>query len=146
MNFYFLKSFSDSKSNNTLTELFKPIHDYLDMANKPIVLINYIQKNVSKSDRILLNHIPSLFYYSDNYFLYYWCQEDHIWGENGVETLFGDNNIEKVNDILKNKFQIKYIVTSVYKNQFCQIQLTEYLDNYCEVIINDNDYKLYKIK
>jgi hypothetical protein len=140
---------SDAGSNG-LAGSFKI---YFNALNAPFsnnsnskTVLNYINSHIPQNETILLNHLPSFYYYSNNKYLYYWCQEDHAFNEMGQVEIFGKRALKDVYADLKGKYQVKYILTSKYKNQFCQVPFDEFLNDYCTEVFNQYDYLLYKLK
>lgn len=154
--FYFIFNYNISQIGSTETKSFdakKSIQNYFTALNAPFVrdtktqlLVNYIEKNIPQTETILLNHLPTFYYYSKNKYLYYWCQEDHAFNEKGIIEIFANKEFKNVYIDLKNNLGVKYILTSNYKNQFCQVPLDEFVNKYCIKIYSKDDYELFKLK
>lgn len=109
-------------------------------------VINFINSHIPQNETILLNHLPSFYYYTNHKYLYYWCQEDHAFNENGQVEVFGKSAMKDVYIKLKEKFNVEYVLTSKYKNQFCQVPFDDFLRDYCTEVFNQDDYLIYKLK
>jgi hypothetical protein len=110
------------------------------------IMVNYIENNIRQDETILLNNLPAFYYYSNHRYLYYWCQEDHAFNQMGQLEIFESKKLADVYFDLKSKLHVKYILTSKYKNQFCQVPLEDFLNDYCIKVFVHDDYELYQLK
>lgn len=104
-----------------------------------------IHQIVLPGEVVLLNHIPAMYYYSEDKYLYYWCQEDHYFNEEGTKYLFKNRDEKQVLEKLRS-LHVAYILTSEYKNQYCNVPLQEFIEKNTESIFSETGFHFYKLK
>ncbi len=97
------------------------------------------------TSNVLCNNLPGLYYYSDAKAMYYWCEDDHYYGANGIETVFLDRTIEETYEFIVQDLACAYVMTYKKYNMMSS-DFEKFLSEYCVLQYEDTKgYQLYGI-
>jgi hypothetical protein len=119
--------------------------DYPNTSQRKI--FEFISENGRKNGpQLLTNNLPSVYYYTDVYALYYWAGDDLIYDNKGQWPLLKNRTNDQVRSFLVDSMNIGYIYTYEPYNKYND-QFYAFLHDECDLLMQTFDtYQLFKIK
>lgn len=109
-------------------------------------IFEFITENSEREGpRLLTNNLPSVYYYTDAYALYYWSGDDLVFDDKGQWPLLKNRTNQEVRSFLLDSMNIGYIYTYEPYNKYND-QFYAFLHDECELLLQTYDtYQLFKI-
>jgi hypothetical protein len=107
-------------------------------------VIDFIRA-LPKEDKILVNNLPMLYYYTNKIGTYYWCGDDTYYSDKGRSLLMENRNIDQMRQFINDTLGCKYLLSTDYYNQHSE-KFNEFVHSYCKPVFMDNgEFVMYEI-
>lgn len=107
-------------------------------------VIDFI-RSLPKEDKVLVNNLPMLYYYTKKSGTYYWCGDDTYYTDKGRSLLMENRSIDQMRQFISDTLGCKYLLSSDYYNQHSE-KFNEFVHTYCKPVFMDNgEFVLYEI-
>lgn len=101
---------------------------------------------IAPGEKVLVNNLPEVYYYTKAFGHYYWCGSDLLYGQHGPKLLFHDRNQEQVKRFLSDTLGCTWIYTFKSYNRY-NPAFENFLKEDCEQRYSDYDFtELYRIR
>jgi hypothetical protein len=148
--------FMQQKTGNTVTDdkgglmykLMHPLETLTKIENKQksnaYPVIDFI-RTLPKEDKILVNNLPMLYYYTSKSGTYYWCGDDTYYFSKGRSLLMENRSIDQMRQFITDTLGCKYLLSTDYYNQHSE-KFNEFVHSYCKPVFMDNgEFVMYEI-
>jgi hypothetical protein len=107
-------------------------------------VIDFI-RSLPNKEKILVNNLPMLYYYTNKSGTYYWCGDDTYYTDKGRSLLMENRNIDQMRQFINDTLGCKYLLSSDYYNQHSE-KFNEFVHCYCKPVFMDNgEFVMYEI-
>lgn len=101
---------------------------------------------IAPGEKVLVNNLPEVYYYTNAFGHYYWCGSDLLYGNDGPKMLFHDRSQEQVKRFLRDTLGCTWIYTFKSYNRY-NLAFETFLKEDCEQRYSDYDFtELYRIR
>ncbi len=123
--------FKDAFLHNDIPHLQKNNERYIINPNNIAGILQYIdQLPLEKGRGVLSNNLPAIYYYTNARAVYYWCEDDFYYRENGPNFLFKDRDYRAVHQHIVNELKCDYIFTLDLYNAYSD-EFNGFLEAHC---------------
>lgn len=148
--------FMQQKTGNTVPndkvglmyKLMHPLETLTKIENKQkstaYPVIDFI-RSLPEEEKILVNNLPMLYYYTNKSGTYYWCGDDTYYTNKGRSLLMEDRSIDEMRQFISDTLGCKYLLSTDYYNQHNE-KFNAFVHSYCKPVFMDNgEFVMYEI-
>jgi hypothetical protein len=110
----------------------------------PYPIIEVLRELPAKN-KILVNNLPMLYYYTGKQGVYYWCGDDTYYTDKGRRYLVKDRSVDEIMNFIVDSLNCTHLLSMDYYNRHDTI-FNSFVQTYCEPEVMDNgEFVLYRI-
>lgn len=107
-------------------------------------VIDFI-RSLPEDEKVLVNNLPMLYYYTNKSGTYYWCGDDTYYTNKGRSLLMENRSIDEMRQFISDTLGCKYLLSTDYYNQHSE-KFNEFVHSYCKPVFMDNgEFVMYEI-
>jgi hypothetical protein len=107
-------------------------------------VIDFI-RSLPEEEKILVNNLPMLYYYTNKSGTYYWCGDDTYYTIKGRSLLMENRGIDEMRQFISDTLGCKYLLSTDYYNQHSE-KFNAFVHSYCKPVFMDNgEFVMYEI-